>query len=377
MFSFLKYRIFLLTMMLVIVHSIFGEQCKGKYVPTLASVEGALFGCAVGDAMGRPTEFKELSEIFERYPDGIHSFTDFHLDDFTKDVVGRYYAPFTDDTAMTMLVAKELAWSRMNHVSLDETMGAIAMSFVRNRYEKDGWSIKERAPGKACLSGADELENRMKNGLHKKSKEWWDTGSVYAGGCGSVMRAAPFGMVYYDDPDKAIEWAAAHSRLTHGAPCACAACAAMAVGVALILQGSGPEVVVSAMEQAAYRYDRETACMIGRVVSLAHEKTIDHPSLQVIFERSREVFQKYQGWSASEAIAAAVYIFTAVPCDIRSALYLGVHTPGDSDSIASIAGTLVGAYVGIHAFPQEWIDIIEKSHELDTLGLCVWHACVT
>lgn len=46
------------------------------------------------------------------------------------------------------------------------------------------------------------------------------------------------------------------------------------------------------------------------------------------------------------------------------AIYLGVHTPGNSDSIASMAGALVGARVGVEQLPQELIAGLENSVEL-------------
>ena len=42
--------------------------------------------------------------------------------------------------------------------------------------------------------------------------------------------------------------------------------------------------------------------------------------------------------------------------------------PGDSDSIASMAGALVGARCGAYQIPQEWIDVLEKSNELIDLA---------
>jgi ADP-ribosylglycohydrolase len=42
----------------------------------------------------------------------------------------------------------------------------------------------------------------------------------------------------------------------------------------------------------------------------------------------------------------------------------GANTNGDSDSIASIAGSISGAYLGIDAIPDNWIKQIEKSEYL-------------
>jgi len=44
------------------------------------------------------------------------------------------------------------------------------------------------------------------------------------------------------------------------------------------------------------------------------------------------------------------------------------NTNGDSDSIASIAGSISGAYLGVNAIPEPWVERIEKSAYLDNLA---------
>ena len=78
--------------------------------------------------------------------------------------------------------------------------------------------------------------------------------------------------------------------------------------------------------------------------------------------------QRLQGWAAHEAIAAAVYVFTRHPDDPRAAILEGANTPGDSDSIATLAGGLVGARCGVDALPAEWVRDVERSEELAELA---------
>lgn len=340
-------------------------SCSGETSPQ-KGILGAIFGCAIGDAMGRPTEFKNLQEIFCLYPHGIKGFTDFYDSDFRLDINGKRYAPYTDDTAMAKLVLEQLIKACAYSYDMDVSMGLIAQSFVSDMKNPHGWASRERAPGNACLSGVRELEKRLHDGQTHNC--WWNIGSRQSGGCGSVMRAFPFGLMFKDNPEEAERWAVAHSQLTHGAPCALAACAAMAVGTAMSVQHRDPDEVARMMAQVARKYDDATAKMIDDAAALARKNKRGSVALEKTFERSRPVFQRFQGWSAHEAVAAAVYIFVMVPDDIRAALYLGVHTPGDSDSIASMAGSLVGARVGIDAFPKEWIDTIEGALELRALG---------
>jgi len=81
----------------------------------------------------------------------------------------------------------------------------------------------------------------------------------------------------------------------------------------------------------------------------------------------QSVLGRLEGWAAHEAIAAAAYVLARHSEDPRAAILEGANTPGDSDSIATLAGALVGSRVGLAQFPTEWVSCIERSNDL--LGL--------
>ena len=311
-------------------------------------IEGSMLAGAIGDALGRVTEFiKTTSEIFKKYPYGVRSFDDFVLSDwlglpekFKKNNI----APYTDDTRMAKLVLIELIKSRKNNWDLNQTMEFLAKSFVNDMHDKKyGWSAGYRAPGNTVLKSTKRLEElitypdqRNKKIIgwwrwiiqqfsylfgHKAKKEslpWWDVGPLCAGGCGSVMRAHPFGLVFANDPDKAADWAAQHSKLTHGHPMALAACAALAMGVAYALQNKDAQEILDAMIAVAQKYDNETAQKMRQARKWAEEVKLKRKRFTDIFEALQnqefrafhnKVFTTFEGWAAHDAIAATVYIF--------------------------------------------------------------------
>ena len=84
-----------------------------------------------------------------------------------------------------------------------------------------------------------------------------------------------------------------------------------------------------------------------------------------------ETLERLEGWAAHEAIAAAVYIFTRHPDDPAAAILEGANTPGDSDSLATLAGAADrkgSAFCGIDALPADWVGDVERSEELLKLG---------
>ena len=316
--------------------------CTMKTAPATKAerIAGAVLGAAIGDAMGHPTEFMSMEDIRSQW--GAAGVTGFELW-WTRD--GVRYAPYTDDTQMAEAVIRGLLDGRDQGLDLDATMRGLARHFIDWSKQPD---LSKRAPGNACLAGCAQLAQDV---------PWREAGGPTAGGCGSVMRAWPFGLMFQDDVEKAEQWAVEHSRLTHNDPIALAACAALAVGTALLVRGEATDVVVPAMVKAAGRWCATTARMIEQAVDEARRGVLPDVTLD-----------RLRGWAAHEAIAAAVYVFMRHQDDPRATILEGANTPGDSDSIASIAGALVGARCGLSALPGYWVRDVERSAELRRLA---------
>jgi ADP-ribosylglycohydrolase len=59
-----------------------------------------------------------------------------------------------------------------------------------------------------------------------------------------------------------------------------------------------------------------------------------------------------------------MFVVARCPDDVSEGLLLGANTTGDSDSIATLAGALLGARLGVEAIPDEWVRDVERSAEL-------------
>lgn len=291
--------------------------------------------------MGHPTEFVGSFEaIRDKWPpDGVTGYA------LTWERDGKRFAPYTDDTQMAELVVRALLWGRERGADLDATMRHLGGLFAEWAEDPQGG---HRAPGNACLLGARNLARGV---------PWFEAGGERAGGCGSVMRAYPFGLLFSADLERAEAWSVAHSKLTHRDPIALAACAAMAVGVAHLLNDASPLHALSEMIGAACRYSASTAAMMAQALDEAQRGVPPEVTLK-----------RLEGWAAHEAIAAAVYLFARHPEDARAAILEAANTPGDSDSLATLAGALVGAHRGVDVLPAEWIAELERSDALDALA---------
>lgn len=298
-------------------------------------LRGCLLAGAVGDALGAPVEFDSLPQIRRA-----------HGDAGVTDLVASAYGPpgrITDDTQMTLFTADALAtgtdlaaayqdWLRTQETSTPPA-GAAGLA-------AQAWLYDQRAPGNACLSGLRARRAGATGPVNVQSK-----------GCGTVMRAAPYGALA--DADAAVRAAIAGSELTHGHPTAGVSSAALALLVHLLLAGDDLTGAV-------------TATITGLRELPDHEETTD--ALQeaadaaVAGRPSAERLEKLgEGWVAEEALGMSVYCALAYPGadQVREALVLAVNHGGDSDSTGAITGNVLGALHGEAAVPADWAAAVE------------------
>jgi len=76
-----------------------------------------------------------------------------------------------------------------------------------------------------------------------------------------------------------------------------------------------------------------------------------------------------RGWVGEEEVALGLYCFLRNPHDYSKTVIRAANTNGDSDSIACIAGSISGVYLGIDAIPSDWTSRIEKSDYLADLSM--------
>lgn len=74
-----------------------------------------------------------------------------------------------------------------------------------------------------------------------------------------------------------------------------------------------------------------------------------------------------EGWVGDEAFAMALYSAIQYPNDLKSCLRASVNHDGDSDSVACIAGSILGAFHGISIIPNDWIDCLAEKKRMESL----------
>lgn len=328
---------------------------------SLDKFKGCLFGGAAGDAFGYAVEFLNIEQIREVYgPDGI-----------TQMQTENGVACVSDDTQMSLFTANGILVAETtrrllgDERSLERHLHSAYMDWHRTqRYnpskgkEVVSWIYhvpqmhSVRAPGGTCLrSLASGVLGTMDHPINTSK------------GCGGVMRCAPIGL-FYDRANYPIEqvdlFGARSAALTHGHQLGFLSAAAL---VHIINQ-----CVYGDFEGDNALYDIVNDCVLSmRTEFASFEKT---EQLCVLLEKASAlskgdlppllaIAQLGEGWVAEEAVAIALYSALRFQTDFKSAIIAASNHSGDSDSTASIAGNILGAYLGYDRIPISFIERLE------------------
>lgn len=330
---------------------------------TRDKIAGAVYGLALGDALGRGTEFMKLKQIHKTY--GKIGYMPMP-----------FPALFTDDTQMTIAVARALEDSRS--LTPRELVRTLTNEFIR-------WKAQDepRAPGVTCMTAIGKLQQTRKHHMS------WTYASVIASkGCGANMRVLPTAMI--PNLDVALGSSQLQAALTHGHPVALAASELTALAIRWAAEGVDlidlPGMLFQRASTQRNVYRRDWLGVLenrwGRqgeyVMPMAWERMqYVLTNVDMALQRSGEIKDVCavlgEAWIAEEALATALYFAIKYQDDPTFAISMAARTNGDSDSIACITGAIIGAARGEGYWPQQWTRRMERRTDLEHSINYMWN----
>ncbi len=289
---------------------------------------GVLLATAAGDALGAGYEFGPPlpdDELVTMRGGG-----------------GCNWAPgeWTDDTAMAIAIA-EVAATGADLRSVDAQDRIVARWVGWSRTAPDVGIQTSQVLGQVLdggVSGAAAAALAASADLHER------TG--HTAGNGSLMRTAPVALAYLDDPDGLVEAAMAVSALTHFDQSAGQACVLWCLAIRHAVLTGEPD----ARAGLAYLPARTVDVWAARLVEAEKSRPGD-------FSRNGWVVEALQAaWCAIATAAAPIpgddpKAVPRMASHLRLALESAVRGGRDADTVAAIAGGLVGAAYGASAGP--------------------------
>ncbi len=344
---------------------------------------GCILGGAFGDAMGFPVEFLELSEIVEQYgPHGIVAPTlgpngrmmvsdDTQMSLFTLDGLTtgmqRARRRGTDARAEVYLNRAYLDWYATQHTRLRYTAAFTSIY-------SDGRLRAQRAPDRTCLTALtcqftntgnprDTFDVKNRGKLEKPIND--------SKGCGGVMRSAPIGLMlnalnYNLQAESVAAVAAGGAAITHGNPLGWLPAALLAEIIhRMTYRKAADPTLERLMTNALYQVERqfrewkemsEFLALMEKSIQLGANPDIKPgaalPSLG-------------KGMTGESALAIAVYLSLRYRNDYYTAIHAAVNQSGDSDTIGSLTGNILGAWLGYEAIGSQLDRIFNQNGFLE------------
>jgi ADP-ribosylglycohydrolase len=313
-------------------------------MPSLERIEGCLRGIAVGDAIGKQSEGLTADRVRHWYPHGVGGF-----EGPPGTVIPRYagntkhewrFAETTDDTERTIAVAQALI--------------------------EDG-GISHASVGRRLL--------RCTKCVHPGVRSLWEFHragdperlATCHEGCGGAIRVAPVGIFLKPHRlDELVTAAYEASISTHAGSMALAAAAANAAAVSTAVEGGSADEIFAHAERAAIfaetRWGGTSRPAFAEALRLVREDLSAAPSLTAE-DISRKWFPKQPLTIVPLAIALGTLMTSA-----DEAILMAANIGGDSDSVGSIAGGILGA-LQPERVSDAWATMVEQVNQLDLKSL--------
>ncbi|MEU7069084.1 ADP-ribosylglycohydrolase family protein [Streptomyces narbonensis] len=344
-------------------------------VPTLDDrITGSLLGAAVGDALGGPVEGYTPQQILERHGGRVTGIVGpWNGEDWRT---ARPIAPYhkgdghvTDDTLMTHALIRVYEKVRGH---LDAY--AVADFLVPELMGSPVWIPEleaEALPLQRIFLAEKWLVARLHYG-HVDPREAGDGNIV---NCGAAMYMAPVGLVNAAHPAaayaEALDVAGAHQssygREAAGvfaaavaAACGPGATPSSVVDAALSLAKDGTRSAIEAVAEVAVRYTDFESALSPLRAAVAPFDTVgpDYRSPSLGARRPSRLH-------AIEELPIALGMMLVGEGDFRRTVLGAVNYGRDCDSIATMAGAIVGALHGEPGVPTDWAKQVAEASRLD------------
>ncbi len=267
----------------------------------MRTLRDAIYGLAIGDALGLPVQFEERDS--------------FHIETMTGH--GTYDmepGTWSDDTSMTLATCDSL--KLMGRIDLEDIECCLTDWYKEGKYTPDGTAFDVGMTTGAALSRGEGLSDEASNGN------------------GSLMRIIPLAFIPEVKDDEIREV----SAITHGHRIAKNACVTYVHIAQELLKGKG----------------------IRDAVRLAVENEIEESlfgNLPAIGSLPRNEI-KSTGY-VKDTLEAAIWSLENAD-NFRDTLITAVNLGDDTDTVGAVAGALAGIMYGYESIPEEWLDALRR-----------------
>ncbi|MCI9402680.1 MAG: hypothetical protein HFF04_03285 [Oscillospiraceae bacterium] len=313
-------------------------------------VLGTLYGAAYGDSLGAITEFRSRRDIAQAFPGGYRTYApsiSFITSEITPGCV-------TDDFGSSCYFMQKI----LRHEG-DFDRG-IAVEAVLE------WSNDPIVFAKYAGRNTKSAMERLKEGTvidEEARKRHFGQANTN----GAAMKVSPIGLLARGDQELAVQYALDLAYPTHYNSAAASAAAAIACAIAA---AQGEDATLDGIFSAAVEGCRKARLQVEEEGCAAFGPfTEEHIKWAIQMGQACESTdallnvlegQIGTGISVQESIPAVFAIIAGTKGDFHKALFCASNAGGDTDTISSMTGAILGGLHGVEVLREEDIRRIQE-----------------
>lgn len=307
-------------------------------------IKAALFGVAIGDAVGVPYEFSLREKM---------------INDPAIDMIGygTYNQPpgtWSDDSSLSFCLAESLATEGID-------LAKIASNFCmwkKNAY----WAARNEVfdIGITTSNAIHRLSEILEKGNLEELRNQKNYGTESENGNGSLMRIIPLLFYITGKPIKEqfdITWDV--SALTHRHIRAAMSC--------LIYLKLAENILNSNTKERAYTETRKEISDFWNDIDFPPEERLHFKRLIQEDIRKTAIDDLKSGGYVIEVLESSIWFFLNKDSYKETVLSI-INIGHDTDTSAAIAGGLAGIYYGYNGIPEEWLKQIARKADIENLA---------
>ena len=303
---------------------------------TIDDIKAALFGVAVGDALGVPVEFKNRPKLKENPITGM----------IGRGTHNQLPGTWSDDSSLTFCLAEALT----KGFNLD-----IVATYFVNWYYFGYWSARKEVfdVGNSTQEAIIRLRNDTKPELAGNN-------TPDSNGNGSLMRILPLLFYTMDMPiDKRFELTNQVSSMTHRHIRSVIACFYYLEFARQILQQRDKSEIYADLQKEI------TDFLISKKVDNKQISYFDRLLLGNIADLSEDDI--FSDGYVLHTLEASIWCLMTTD-NFKDAVLKAVNLGEDTDTTGAVTGGLAGLYYGFESIPQEWIKQLARFEDIEDLA---------
>ena len=309
----------------------------------LNKVNDALFGVAIGDAVGVPFEFSSRAAMKENPAEGMIGYGTYNQPEGT----------WSDDSSLTFCLAESLVKGY--------DLADISANFIKWKKEAY-WSARGTLfdIGMTTSKAITRLEKILGEDDLEELKIQKYQGDEYENGNGSLMRIIP--LLFYikgKEIKEQFEIIREVSALTHRHIRAAMSCLIYLKLAEKLLDGQDKEL--------AYQNMRTEILSFWNEIDFSVDERTHFEKLIQQDIRKTKIADLRSGGYVIEVLESSIWFFLNRESYEETILSI-INIGHDTDTSAAIAGGLAGIYYGLNGMPDYWIASIARMEDIMELG---------